>query len=383
MSTTDPPTLSPQAAAATGLRSPEPDAAAVASPPAARSTRLRAPRLRWLTEHPLRLTGLLVGVILLLGSYADPEQSQAIPIPNPIAPLTNILDPVKWIEKGFVGLLNFIFGDTIKDLAPSFMKALLAVPDFVGSGAFGDLRAFHDYIDWAGWGLLTLSFTAAALSYWSSSYTSSGAQQAATAFTRTVGAIGLLLSFPYLFQAATTAINYLTAGILQAPVVNGHMGDLINGTLGAGLVTGGGVTLILGVVAIVMAIILLLVKITISALLAVLYCLSPLAIGLWPIEQLSWLLRTLAQVMFVVLLFPVLWAVSFGVFATLSTPDLVGGALASSLLSPLVGVAALIVAFKLPFALLRMATGAGLMPSVNKGMGAVYHARGLAGMVGR
>ena len=127
------------------------------------------------------------------------------------------------------------------------------------------------------------------------------------------------------------------------------------------------------VIAAAIALALLLVKVTITALLAVLYVLSPLAIGLWPVEQLSWLLRTLLQVAFVALIFPVLWAVCFAVFAVLAPyfKDSLGA------LAPLVGVAALIIAFKLPFALLRISTGAGLMPSAGKGMGAIYHARGL------
>ena len=78
--------------------------------------------------------------------------------------------------------------------------------------------------------------------------------------------------------------------------------------------------MIAALIAAVMALALILVKITITALLAVLYVLSPLAIGLWPVEQLSWLLRTLLQVAFVALIFPVLWAACFAVFAVL-TPD--------------------------------------------------------------
>ena len=89
------------------------------------------------------------------------------------------------------------------------------------------------------------------------------------------------------------------------------------------LLTQGGVGMIAVLIAAVMALALILVKITITALLAVLYVLSPLAIGLWPVEQLSWLLRTLLQVAFVALIFPVLWAACFAVFAVLA-PKLQG-----------------------------------------------------------
>ena len=182
--------------------------------------------------------------------------------------------------------------------------------------------------------MLTLSFTGAAIGYWLSSYTSSGAQQAATAFARTVGAIGLLISSPYIFQLATEAVNQLTAGIIGLPVVAHGMTTTIREHVPRRLaLTQGGVGMIAALIAVVMALALILVKITITALLAVLYVLSPLAIGLWPVEQLSWLLRTLLQVAFIALIFPVLWAACFAVFAVLS-PTFTA---ALGALSPLVG----------------------------------------------
>ncbi len=273
--------------------------------------------------------------------------------------------------QGFGALLSFIFGPPLTDLASSFLHDLLNVVPLSGQGAPAGLEELHTDLVGAGFGLLTLSFAAAALGYWLSSYTSSGAEQAARGFTRTVGAVGLLICSPYIFSAATEAVNQLTYAIIKTPVVANGMDKLFAGTFAAGLLSQGGAWLIAAVVAAVIALVLLVVKITITALLAVLYVLSPLAIGLWPVEQLSWLLRVLVQVAFVALIFPVLWAVCFGVFAVLS-PDFSTG-----LLQPLFGVAALIVAFKLPFALLRIATGAGLMPSPGKAMSAAYHARGL------
>ena len=98
--------------------------------------------------------------------------------------------------------------DLAQELPQGSARRHPARPD---PGAPAGLDQLHSAIDGAGWGLLTLSFTGAALGYWLSSYTSSGAQQAATAFARTVGAIGLLISSPYIFYAATEAVNQLTA----------------------------------------------------------------------------------------------------------------------------------------------------------------------------
>ena len=334
------------------------------------------PRLR-LSEHPLALTLLVVLAALAITQLLAPSPARAdVPVIGSIVSgVTGVLGGVAndIFVKGFGALLQFIFGSTLTDLASSFLKDLLDVTPLAGPGAPAGLDQLHTDIVGAGWGLLTLSFTGGAIGYWLSSYTSNGAQQAATAFTRTVGAIGLLISSPYIFQLATEAVNQLTAGIIGLPVVAHNMTTLFEGTFVLGALTSGGIGTIAVLIAVVMALALIVVKITITALLAVLYVLSPLAIGLWPVEQLSWLLRTLLQVAFIVLIFPVLWAACFAVFAVLA-PSFKGSLGA---LDPLVGVAALIIAFKLPFALLRISTGAGLMPSAGKGMSAIYHARSL------
>ena len=130
--------------------------------------------------------------------------------------------------------------------------------------------------------------------------------------------------------------------------------------------------MIAALIAVVMALALILVKITITALLAVLYVLSPLAIGLWPGRAAVVAVADAAA----------------GRVRRADLPRPVGGMLrrvrrAHARLQqpgapqPLFGVAALIIAFKLPFALLRISTGAGLIPSAGKGMSAIYHARGL------
>jgi hypothetical protein len=372
-------TLQAQSSAARAATAtpPTPTRPAPAADPTPHRTRW-VPRLR-LSEHPLALTLLVVLAALAVTPLLTPAPARAdIPIVGPIVSgVTGLIGGVAndVFVKGFGALLGFIFGSVLTALAQGFLKDLLDITPLAGPGAPAGLDQLHTEIVGAGWGLLTLSFTGAAIGYWLSSYTSSGAQQAATAFARTVGAIGLLISSPYIFSAATEAVNQLTAGIITLPVVAHGMTGLFERVFLGSLLTQGGVGMIAALIAVVMALALILVKITITALLAVLYVLSPLAIGLWPVEQLSWLLRTLLQVAFVALIFPVLWAACFAVFAVLSPTF----AASLGLLSPLVAVAALIIAFKLPFALLRISTGAGLMPSAGKGMSAIYHARSLVG----
>jgi hypothetical protein len=120
-----------------------------------------------------------------------------------------------------------------------------------------------------------------------------------------------------------------------------------------------------------MALILLVVKVIVTALLAVLFVLSPLAIALWPIEELSWGLRTLVQAMVGLLVFPVLWAVCFGTFAVLGNDALFpgnNGDVINSVLAPLITLASLIIAFRLPFAVLSQAMKAGISPGIGRGV---------------
>jgi hypothetical protein len=129
--------------------------------------------------------------------------------------------------------------------------------------------------------------------------------------------------------------------------------------------------MLIGIAAIVMAIVLLVVKVIVTALLAVLFVASPLAIALWPIEELSWALRSLLQAILGLLVFPILWALCFGTFSVLSTDSMFPGdhgAAVTAVLSPLVALAALIIAFRLPFAVLGQAMRSGISPGISRGV---------------
>jgi hypothetical protein len=310
----------------------------------------------------------------LLGALIRPQPAQAF--------LGLDLSPAHWAVKGFVAILTFIFGNEIKKLADQFLHLLLNTPDITNQANFSGLNAYHAVVQGAAWGLLSLSFIAAVLLYWSSSYTANGADTAARAFGRTIGGIGMLVSLPTGLHLAITAMNQLTDGLIQNPIVGPSIGHVLQLSLTAGLASGGGLGLIIGIASLIAAIILLVTKIVTTALLAVLYILAPLAIGMWPFEPLSWALKTLAGAALALLVFPVVWSASFGVFAVITTDQIFGpsviNTLGHDLLSSLVGLAALIIAFKLPFAVLRLGMGAGLLPSPSRGIQTLYYARSAA-----
>ena len=125
-----------------------------------------------------------------------------------------------------------------------------------------------------------------------------------------------------------------------------------------------GVGTIAAVVAVVIFLLLIVTKIVLSTLLALLFVAAPLAIALWPLPETSWLARTVLQSLIGVLLWPVVWALCFALFAVIGASAFTpGGSFGTHLVKPWVSVAALYVAFKAPQLLARQAMLAGLMPS--------------------
>jgi hypothetical protein len=318
-------------------------------------------------EPPARTAVVCVIALAVLGSLAAPDAAAAFS-----------LNPADWAVDGFKAIIEWIFGD-VSTLAGHLVQFLLGIPLLADPAQFPKLNQYRDYVVAGAWGILSLSFVVSSLRYWLSSYSGSGAWEALMGFARTAGAIVLLLLFPRMFDQLIRIVNEFTAALITNPIVGRSLEDGITTTLGAALVSVGGVAMIVGIASLVIAIILVVVKVIVTALLAVLFVLFALALAVWPIEELSWALRNTIQAILALLMFPVIWAVCFGTFAVLS-PDALfgsGGSLVDGILGPLVTLAALIVAFRLPFVVLRQATNAGLAPSATKGLQSAYYARGL------
>jgi hypothetical protein len=308
--------------------------------------------------------------LLIVGSIASPEPAAALPNPADLLPSIPDLNPAHWVVDGFKAILHFIFGD-LDQLGRHLVNLLLAVPLLTDTAAFPRLNDYRAYVTGGAWGILALTFVVASLRYWLSSYSGNGAYEALAGFLRSTGAIAMLLVFPVVFDQLARAVNAFTAALVVNPVVGDGLGRGLVGTISTAAITGGGIAMLVGLATIVMAIVLLVVKVIVTALLAVLFVASPLAIALWPIEELSWALRSLVQAMLGLLVFPILWALCFGTFAVLSTdamfPGDHGGAI-DTVLSPLIALAALIIAFRLPFAVLGQAMKAGISPGISRGV---------------
>jgi hypothetical protein len=326
--------------------------------------------------HPVILSAVCICTLITLGSIAAPDQAAALPSLSP-ADLLNAgklipggLDPTQWPVEGFKAIVNFMVGD-VDDLGKHLVNLLLAVPLLTDTKAFPKLNQYREYVTGGAWGLLSLSFVVASMRYWLAGYTGAGAYEGAQGFVRSCAAIAGLLVFVPLFDQVARLTNAFTSALVVNPIVGDGLGKGMSGVISTTSIAGGGIAMMVAIAAIVLAIILLVVKVIITALLAVLFVASPLALALWPIEEFAWLFRTLLQALVGLLMFPVIWALCFGTFSTLSVDAMFPGAHGSTipqLLGPLVMLAALVVAFRLPFAVLRQAMQSGISPGLSRGV---------------
>jgi hypothetical protein len=318
-------------------------------------------------QRPTHTALVCVLALAVLGSLAAPQPAAAFSV-----------NPADWAVDGFKAIIKWIFGD-VSTLAEHLVQFLLGIPLLADPGQFPGLNQYRDYVVAGAWGILGLSFVVSSLRYWLSSYSGSGAWEALMGFARTAGAIVALLLFPRMFDQLIRLVNEFTAALIGNPIVSGSLGQSITTTLSAALTPDGGIAMLVGIASLVIAIILVVVKVIVTTLLAVLFVLFALAVAVWPIEELSWAFRNAIQAILALLMFPVIWAVCFGTFAVLSADTLFGsgGSLVNSILGPLFTLAALIVAFHLPFVVLRQATNAGLAPSATKGLQTAYYARAM------
>jgi hypothetical protein len=267
------------------------------------------------------------------------------------------------VEGVFEFFFETFFGIGAK-VTRSVVIWLLATPVYTDAGAYAELNELRSYVTVAGWALLTLVFTVAGVRYYASGFTSGGSYEAVEALARGGLAGGALAVYPEVFGTLSVLTNHLTYGITHAPGVESGLTKLLAAATVANF-TPLGIGTIAAVVAVVLLVLLLITKIVIATLLAVLYVAAPVAIGLWPLPETSWLARTWLQSLLAVLLWPVVWALCFALFAVMSASAFtLRGSFGDELVKPWVAVAALFVSFKAPQLLARQAMLAGLTPSV-------------------
>ena len=310
---------------------------------------------------------VLVAVLAVSALVSPPAAQAAIHIPGVGVGIPNPLDlglpgPTDLIGKLFEFFFKTFFGIQAK-VTQRTVEWLLAAPVYTDESAYGALNQLRANIEMAAWALFALVFTVSAVRYYASGFTSAGSYEAVESLTRGALAAGGLALYPQLFGTLTIATNYLTYGIVHDPTVGSGLTKVLAGATVSSF-TPLGVGTIAAVVAVVIFLILIVTKIVLATLMALLFVAAPLAIALWPLPETSWLARTVLQSLIGVLLWPVIWALCFALFAVIGaaafTPS---GSFGTHLVKPWVSVAALYVSFKAPQLLARQAMLAGLMPS--------------------
>jgi hypothetical protein len=316
----------------------------------------------------LAVAALLVAV-LVCGSLAAPAPAHAavavpaaaIAIPNPLD-LLGVPGPADLVGKVFEFFFETFFGIQVT-VTQRTVQWLLAAPVYSDQSAYADLNRLRGDIEVAAWALFALVFTVSAVRYYASGFTSTGSYEAVEALTRGAIAAGSLAVYAQVFGALTIATNYLTYGVIHDRTVGSGLTKVLAGATVSSF-TPLGVGTIAAVVAVVIFVLLIVTKIVLSTLLALLFVAAPLAIALWPLPETSWLARTVGQSLIGVLLWPVVWALCFALFAVIGASALTpAGSFGTQLVKPWVSVAALYLAFKAPQLLARQAMLAGLMPS--------------------
>ncbi|MCA1698473.1 MAG: hypothetical protein LC790_06025, partial [Actinobacteria bacterium] len=302
-------------------------------------------------------------VLLALAQLAAPAPAHAGILPGlPGLPSLGLPDPGDLIGGVFESFFSTFFGIQT-DVTQRAVHWLLAAPVYTDTSAYADLNRLRASIEVAAWALLTLVFTVAAVRYYVSGFTSAGSYEAVEALTRGALAAGGLVLYGQVFGSLAIATNSLTYGITHTPVVESGLTALLSAATVSSF-TPLGLGTIAAVVAVVLLVLLVVTKIVLATLLALLFVAAPLAIALWPLPETSWLARTVLQALVGVLLWPVLWALCFSLFAVIGASALTpGGSFGTQLVKPWVSVASLYVAFKAPQLLARQALLAGLMPS--------------------
>ena len=316
-----------------------------------------------------RLVAVAAGIalVVVLAALSSPPEAQAgvdltpgFSIPNPLDALPS---PGDLVGKVFEFFFKTFFGLEAK-VTRRAVEWLIATPIYTDSRDYAELNQLRAYMTVAGWGLFTLVLTVSGVRYYASGFTSGGSFEAVESLARGGMAAGALAIYPEVFGALSIATNYLTYGITHAPGVEDGLAILLTAATVGGF-TPLGIGTIAAVVAVVLLVLLVITKIVIATLLALLYVAAPLAIALWPLPETSWLARTWLQSLIGVLLWPVVWALCFAVFAVMGASAFtLKGSFGAQLIKPWVSVAALFVSFKAPQLLARQAMLAGLTPSL-------------------
>jgi hypothetical protein len=329
-----------------------------------------------------RRLGLALAVLFAVALLA-PAPAAAVELPDLPDLTPDIPGPADLVREMFEVLLETFFGIEV-DVTRRVVDFLVAHPIYSDTARYPELGRLRAYVSAGGWAILTLTIAVAGLRYWASGFTASGSYEAIQGMVRGAAAAAAMVAYPQVFEWLCVAGNLLTHALLEAPGVEDGLTKLLAAALVVNVATLG-VGSIAAVAAVVVLLLLVVSKIVIATVLALLFVSGGLAIALWPLPETAWVARTWLQVLFGVLLWPVVWALCFALFAVLGQSAFsIEGEFGDQLIKPFVTVATLWVAFKAPQLLARQAMLAGIAPTLGSGLArTVVYGRGALGAAQR
>jgi len=235
---------------------------------------------------------------------------------------------------------------------------------------FPALNRYADQLTAVGCGLLGACAVAGLLQLWAGGL---GGATGSEALKRAAIAAGALAVYPAVLKAVLVGVNILTAQMIRHPLVQDGLDKAFGEALTVAAVTGGlSLGLAIGAALVVLYFIaaLFVLKIGLTALLAVAVVSGALVWGLYPLPQAAWLPRAWLASLTAALVVPVAWACVFSAAALLAADTLVfdGGSrfnrplgdTLSYLVKPFAAVACFWVAYRAPYFLIGLARSVGV-----------------------
>lgn len=334
-------------------------------------------RNRWGSYPRVRRRGALfatvavaAGVLAAL-ALITPASAKAIslgPLPDIPLPGTGSLGgTLQGVGTGLVrGLLVSIVNSLFSGFESKLTLQVLTWLTSVANQSGGRITVLEGFTSGMSLGLLGVVVTVSVVRYWLAGLSLSGAGgfEALEGLLRSIGAVGFLLIWPFMFGQLVALANICSATILRDPALRSDVAHLINTVVFVTFAPGGAITLFLAIVLAVIGGILFLgllfLKVLLGAAVTFLYVAMPLACIVWPIEEAAWLARYAMRALLALLVVPVAWALIFATFAAVSVNTLAfqgAHGFVNQLTQPLVAIAMLWLTITIPRTLFKLASG--------------------------
>lgn len=252
------------------------------------------------------------------------------------------------VEFFFGTLLDALVPDFLRDAALGALKYLIAAPNPADARAWPTISLLADQLRTVGYALLPVTLAVSVTRAFVSDMLDAGHDSPLRVVGRAVSSGFALVIYRWAFSNSIAAINIVTSALIGLPVVERGLERTVGLVFGASIFSGGGVLLsLLGLVAVVLAIGLFVVKVALFTLYGVWYVAGQFLLSLRPLPEVEPFVRAWKFGFVALLAVPIGWCILFALAGSLSL-DLTGGnAMNGPMGSKLIGAFTTIIVFYL------------------------------------